>query len=361
MKKVYFAGKVKKEGFRQQLMRKRIMSERAGSVVCVNGGVLIYAGPNAISDDHGCWHGEDNQSTFVHGVSYIDSQKSIFNYKDNFQETYTSCEYGEIGDDAPLSNLDVTKRCFWQIDNCDAVYAYIDSPDCYGTLVELGYANAKNKPIYLVFPDSFDSVHEDGYDNLYRDFWFVRSLSSVKRIDFHKASEPIPFPDELLYFEPKYSVKDILKKIKRTTYNEDELKSLGMIISKEYQKKKGEKPFKKNIQNNGVEVPVNQYTEKDIKWIEDILKQHTKPDYLTICLEFINAIKPDYIEPLTKDAPESHLQSQLEKIQNYIEEMTDNVGYVKWKMTDIVDKFEDLVNSEDPLFDSFNEVRQYFK
>lgn len=436
MKKVYFAGKVKKDGFRQELMGERIMSKGYGTIVTINEGNLIYGGCDALDDkdEQNCNEYGRNESHFL-TVPDEDTQTWVFKDDD-----YINMEHRRHFESA-LSPQDVVKRCFRQIDNCDAVYAYIDSSDCYGTLVELGYANAKGKPIYLVFniekmseiignyeepcvestghyggafvsdcylinntfvPEPYrcyyspedifvkdmfinkgipvsrffvklndyiyksqfnfihnfediffsysfldefflkfpkysvkdllvdiDGIHHcldgkktawvkgqmdlawyfylaiyGGYisslsntdkscveggdyaitffslnQKLYKEFWFVRNLDTVKRVDIHKPDEPIPFPDELLYFEPKYSVKDILTKLNRTTVNEDNLRELGLMVSKEYEKKTGQKPHKVNAENKGVSVPVNKYTEKDIEWIAEILKKQTKPNY----------------------------------------------------------------------------------
>jgi nucleoside 2-deoxyribosyltransferase len=46
------------------------------------------------------------------------------------------------------------------------VYAWIDTLDCYGTIVELGYAKALEKEIWIAGPRRF------------RDMWFVYELAS---------------------------------------------------------------------------------------------------------------------------------------------------------------------------------------
>lgn len=44
------------------------------------------------------------------------------------------------------------------IDSADFVFAWIDSEDCYGTLVELGYALANQKTVYLAGPRIFPEL-----------------------------------------------------------------------------------------------------------------------------------------------------------------------------------------------------------
>lgn len=43
----------------------------------------------------------------------------------------------------------VAQKCLDQIANSDKVFAWIYSQDCYGTLVEIGYAKALGKPIFI--------------------------------------------------------------------------------------------------------------------------------------------------------------------------------------------------------------------
>lgn len=440
MKRVYFAGKVKIGGFRQQLMGDCIMSKGNGTIVTINGGDLIYGGCDALDnkEEQDCNEYGRNESHLL--TTPDEDQNWIFNSNDDSLNMKSRRHF-----ESALSPQDVVTRCFRQIDDCDAVYAYIDAPDCYGTLVELGYANAKGKPIYLVFnvekitntigdyedtcvessghnggaflsdcylinntfvpkpyscyysPENIfvqdifinglthiisffaklnhyvdksefkfirnyediffntsfleeffyknpkysvkdllvdiENIHHRNFFNeekitwvkeemnlawyfylaiygsyihsisntdkccldredgdyvidffyfersLYKQFWFVRNLDTVKQIYIHKSNELIPFPSELLYFEPKYSVKDILTKLNRTTVNEDDLRELGLTISTEYKKRTGQKPHKINSENKGVSVSVNKYTEKDVEWIADILKKQTKPNY----------------------------------------------------------------------------------
>ena len=55
------------------------------------------------------------------------------------------------GADTPLVRRIVTQLCLKAIQKADLVFAWIDSPDCYGTLFELGYAKALGKNIAVYF------------------------------------------------------------------------------------------------------------------------------------------------------------------------------------------------------------------
>lgn len=48
---------------------------------------------------------------------------------------------------------DVLSTCLAEIANSDVVFAYINSDDTHGTLVEIGYAKALGKPVFVAFDD----------------------------------------------------------------------------------------------------------------------------------------------------------------------------------------------------------------
>jgi len=50
-----------------------------------------------------------------------------------------------------LSRPDVVKRCLAAIEQATHIFAWIDDPTAYGSLVEVGYARALNKEVFLYF------------------------------------------------------------------------------------------------------------------------------------------------------------------------------------------------------------------
>lgn len=136
----------------------------------VAGGLVRYGGPFAISDDHGCFHLPDSR----HGCG-----PSWGCAGDFIDEAGNTVEV----DDEGLAGFDVVERCLRQIRGCDAVHAYIDSLDCFGTFAEIGYAAACGKPIYLVidpklkpaerFPTEDDPRRYEKFE-----LWFVASLAT---------------------------------------------------------------------------------------------------------------------------------------------------------------------------------------
>jgi hypothetical protein len=199
--RVYFAGKVKKGycDYRSILFQNdRVMSSAIGtdmalyynSCIELSAGSVIYWGPSALSCDHGCWHDSD------HGiVNPFDSSKhwSIcehFHYQRESNPSYFT--YESRGDEGScpdaqngLSRMQAVERCKFQIMQAEALYAYIDSSDCYGTLVEIGYANAIGIPVHLVFSRQLPHCQDvktrcdhGEYEDDHDDFWFVKEMAA---------------------------------------------------------------------------------------------------------------------------------------------------------------------------------------
>jgi hypothetical protein len=134
---IYFAGKIGRHDWRE-----KILGDRAGSsnndaynnMDCLfdpkvdlreDHGKFWYGGPFFISCDHGCAHGRG-----LHAAS-------------------GSCGSG-------YADLLGTRSKIWAancrlIERADRVFAYIDETDCFGTLIELGYAAAIKKPLWVAF------------------------------------------------------------------------------------------------------------------------------------------------------------------------------------------------------------------
>lgn len=92
-----------------------------------------YVGPYAIGCDHGCYHGPN-----THG-------------------------YG-IGCGGKPTQI-VSTLCKKAIDISDIVFAWIDAPDAYGTIFEIGYAIAKGKNVFLAIKKDLKCR---------RDMWFIK-------------------------------------------------------------------------------------------------------------------------------------------------------------------------------------------
>ena len=148
---VYFAGKISPTDWRTQILGsragassndwddnygfKRLLNDEAMTIDC---GSFLYGGPFFISCDHGCAHGLGTHGAAPDGCLYGSSNGQL-----------------EVRQGIWLINQ---KR----IERADYVFCYINETNCFGTLIELGYASAKFKTICVAFgPKVSIREHED--------------------------------------------------------------------------------------------------------------------------------------------------------------------------------------------------------
>lgn len=67
----------------------------------------------------------------------------------------------------------ITAACCAALRRADLVFAYINTPDCFGTLIEIGYAQALGK---FVFVQTEDGAEWDGDD-----YWFAEMMTRGQR------------------------------------------------------------------------------------------------------------------------------------------------------------------------------------
>ena len=135
--RIYFAGKIAANCWRHDLVPQlRGWQPTDGPIHC---GSFTYTGPFFVSCDHKCRHADA-----THGVLGIGCEPEIEENRDSV--------FGE--NQAALQSS-------------SRVFAYIGANDCYGTLVELGWAARAGIPVFIVFAPSVD--HED--------FWYAQQLS----------------------------------------------------------------------------------------------------------------------------------------------------------------------------------------
>jgi nucleoside 2-deoxyribosyltransferase len=158
--KIYLAGKIDRDDWRRHIvdgmyppgMRgncsddEEVMDMPAAFPVLPRSifGEHDYVGPYFMRCRHGkCFLDEDS-----HGFG-----NERFNYK------YMDCHGRGLSDDG--REVAVVSLCLKAIDAADLVFAWVDSLDAYGTVVELGYARKAGKRIWLAA------------NRFYRDMWFV--------------------------------------------------------------------------------------------------------------------------------------------------------------------------------------------
>jgi len=145
-KRIYLAGKIWKNDWRHKIahgIRDSGTNPWPYSLQCEESGHEI-TGPFFVSCDHGCAHGDGN-----HGCG----------------ETCMGDRFHTTEDRRRF----VKDECLEAIRNSTDVFAWISSLDCYGTLIELGYAAALEKTINVAVDKSLS------VDN---DLWFLASLSN---------------------------------------------------------------------------------------------------------------------------------------------------------------------------------------
>lgn len=76
------------------------------------------------------------------------------------------------------SSREVSFKCEMALESADLVFAWIDSASCHGTLVEIGWANARNIPVWIA-----------GYP--IEDLWFAFSIADQIRLVQGPKSGPL--------------------------------------------------------------------------------------------------------------------------------------------------------------------------
>lgn len=134
---IYFAGKIAKRNWRAEILGSRAGSHNDAetNMDCLfdpkvdlreDHGSFWYGGPFFISCDHGCAHGPGRHA--ASGSCYDDGHDRLLSWR---------------------PKIWAANRAL--IERADRVFAYIDETDCFGTLIELGYAAALKKPLRVVF------------------------------------------------------------------------------------------------------------------------------------------------------------------------------------------------------------------
>ena len=118
--------------------------------------LFTLVGPFFVGCDHGCSHGLG-----MHAVA--------------------SCNDGmEL--DVQETRARVLKANFARIKGADFVFVHIDETDCFGTLVEIGYARGVGVPVHLHFGDKISAEERD-------QMWFAATTADYRHegVDVHTA------------------------------------------------------------------------------------------------------------------------------------------------------------------------------
>jgi len=123
----------------------------------IDGRDAVYTGPFTISCDHGCAHSSVGDNKW-HEVVAEDGTKD---YVPDDPDAFGTRGHGaniSVCLDGPADTATRKKQVHINsligIRHADVVFAYLDDTECYGTLVEIGFAYAHGKPIYIGKPQS---------------------------------------------------------------------------------------------------------------------------------------------------------------------------------------------------------------
>ena len=165
-KSIYLAGKVYAGCWRHKLVR-GLRSAGSGDWTPIEDGLTCvapegvqysfnYVGPFFTSCDHGCCHGSNQHGN---GPGCMESGS-----QDNRWQTYRNCRNA--------------------ISECDYLLAWIDTKDCFGTLVEIGMAVGIDRDVIIGTPVDFD----------WSDLWFA----TYSGAHFVKCTTPASFANTAL-------------------------------------------------------------------------------------------------------------------------------------------------------------------
>lgn len=150
--RLYLAGKIERNCWRHGIVRglgDRSVGLKEWSVYWNS--ILEchhYVGPFFESAfGHGSSHGDD-----THGQRGISS---------------LGCDKFSYGSSELVDREKVHQHCLKAIQKANCLFAWIDQPDCYGTVTEIGYAKAIGKMVWVAGPRRF------------RDLWFVYETAEV--------------------------------------------------------------------------------------------------------------------------------------------------------------------------------------
>jgi hypothetical protein len=152
--RIFIAGKIRRYCFRHDLVR-GLRSGWDGKVALQCDG-FTYVGPFMDACDHGCRHGPGSHG--VLGVAGLGCE--------GVEETRSS----------------VYRRNQFGIRTADLVVAYIDAPDCYGTIFELGYAARAGIPYVVLFAPGIDIS----------DFWYLQQSQAKFRAPYVVPRKKLP-------------------------------------------------------------------------------------------------------------------------------------------------------------------------
>lgn len=160
--KIYLAGKIRKTCWRHKLIPElRGHSWDDGPLPHYS---FEYVGPFFVSCDHGCMHTESSHGNLEPLALRL-------------------CPSRNPDAEFDYSRREVFDLCLKAICEADVVICYIDTLDCFGTLIEIGFAIAHRKTLVIAFAPGIASRAKN-------DFWFACEAAAHVSYEVKKSELP---------------------------------------------------------------------------------------------------------------------------------------------------------------------------
>jgi hypothetical protein len=176
--RVYLAGKVS-----HNCWRHRAVPELYGAL----GELNQWLCPTALADA--------DLARISRGLEFPVLEGAVFDHHDYVGPYFLGCDHGCWLSDhfhRPRHGLSGLRReairsaCLAAVNRADLVFAWVDREDCYGTLVELGYARCAMKKVAVAGPRRLPEL------------WFAESLANLTDFDHADPVEALAaVPDRL--------------------------------------------------------------------------------------------------------------------------------------------------------------------
>lgn len=171
--RVYLAGKIEPNDWRGAILGEHHraasldLDPAADTIDCwpeapfkVDGVPFTYVGPWFVSCDHCCYHGRSKHGTLDGCMGEPLSPGNPHDY---------------YGDEARWL---VPQLAITALRKADIIFAWLDGPEAYGTIFELGYAIGSGKRVHLYSPPIPES---DCPIQPVSDWWFAENCCGIKR------------------------------------------------------------------------------------------------------------------------------------------------------------------------------------
>lgn len=165
---VYLAGKISRNDWRFRIFPIRnadtshITQNPHPHQPVVDG--MRYVGPFFLACDHGCFHGDSSHGRGADRLRWAEPSNTHLE-PDASRICYTL-------DAAEHTPQDVFQKCLKWLAEAEIVFAWVDAPSAYGTLVEVGIATALGIPVYLATSREAETRY-----NISREMWFAAAAT----------------------------------------------------------------------------------------------------------------------------------------------------------------------------------------